>query len=123
MPSITELMESMKEDADDIIGKGERLVKTYLEPFDTFDHIRHRARKMVRDGEMTREEAIEWIAKKDDEEIADSIRRTDAMLIKEPPERTSFPDMGHQTAHGYKETDGSITPPAEKHLTEWNEHD
>jgi len=88
---------------------------------DTFESIRRYAWAKVRSGEWTREESVEWIQQKDKEEYAASEKRIPD--VPEATERVSFTDQGHQTAHGFKETDGSLTYPTPKHLTKWNEHD
>ena len=88
---------------------------------DTFESIRRYAWAKVRSGEWTREQSSAWIEQKDAEEYAASEMRLPAAL--EVEERVNFPDQGHQTAHGFKETDGSLTHPEPKHLTKWNEHD
>ena len=88
--SITELMESMKDSADEIIGKGEDLVKRYNTPYDNFEAIRREARKRVSNGEMTYAESTAWIEKKDAEEYAETERRIKALTkdiepVEPPP--------------------------------------
>lgn len=77
--SIAELMEGMKDSADEIIGKGENLVKRYNTPFDNFEAIRRRAQKMVNNGEMSNAEAVTWIAERDAEEYAETAARVEAL--------------------------------------------
>mgnify|MGYP000313988696 CR=1 FL=1 len=91
----------------------------HFEEKDIFQLIRTKAVQMVLDGEMTQEEASEWIKQEDAKEYAS----VSAEAPPEQPQRVNFPDQGHSTKYGYKETDGTITPQPEKHLTEWNEHD
>ena len=46
----------------------------------------------------------------------------DEIMLAEP--RVNFPDQGHPVSGGgFKESDGTISTPEPKHLTEWDEHD
>ena len=91
----------------------------YAKPFDDFTLIRRKAHRMVMSGEWTQTEASAWIERKD----AELEGYSEPEEVSEPEKRVNFPDQGHMTAHGYKETSGSITPHPEKHLTKWNENE
>ena len=131
--SITALMGLIKQDADEIIGKGVTTIeeaeeqkpvrdfcgsggsdRRYSKRADNFTLIRRKAHRMVMSGEWTQAEASAWIREQDEQEYA-SVDPEPIELEK----RVNFPDQGH----GYKETDGTITPPPTKHLTGWNEND
>ena len=53
--------------------------KRYNTPFDNFEAIRRKARRMVDSGEMTQEESSAWIEKQDAEEYAETEARAEAM--------------------------------------------
>ena len=100
--SITELMELMKRDSDEFLNKiprkpdvtiGSSGKRYYTDPEDRPSHEDIACAAEAR-YDSDREESL----------------------------RESFPDQGHKLTDGsYNEGDGTITSPADKHLTEWDE--
>ena len=95
-------------------------MRTFRGQYDNFDSIRVNARRKIDSGEMTHDEALAWIAEQDAKEYAEADSRVE--LPPKPEIPTSFSDQGHMMSNGsFKNADGSIVEPEEKHITKWGE--
>ncbi len=86
--------------------------KRYVKQEDSFELIRRYAYKMHREGKWTLDEMYKYIEEEDAKLEAEE---PVAEFIPDPP-RTSFPDQGHWSNGVYKNGDGSISEPRERHI-------